>query len=547
MVNRLVAVDDEDYRLPAPVRLALVGDFTQADELVINVARFPSVQAAIDAAPTGATLYFPPTMSPVAVPAGGFALKANNLTIDAMGIEFQVSNWGTPAFLALRSNGGADGHRYRIGMVKYVGVRGNHTGTTMRGSAPYCSGCGVWSNGDRNYVEYLRTDGMPTPIFFSSWDGSGATDRTGVGNRIGYVEFTRYNFGLLYVKQTGFDWGDAYVHDDLDDSGGVNPTHAIYCSAASGHRAGQGTIGRWQTVRNVSGHAYIFKFQDSLTFDSLTAVDSAGLVSFLSTKGIAGNQLIGTDLRSSGSDRAVSFSGVERCEDVSIGRIEARLKTGVQSWTLGLWVDGLCEIGSVNIETNHAAGLSTAVPEVTIRGVGSGRVGSLMINAKGVHSRPVELGDGTLAGQAAGWTLPIVRAPGSDNSMTAVPVAEYALSHSNAWGDGNTYLVAASPAKGVFRRGMRWGNSAPSVGVARGWVQIANGALSAATWAASTAVTAGAWWKLADGRVIRYLTAGTTGSTEPNPSTVGQTGGDGTTTWELMSAASASVVSEGNL
>lgn len=536
----LSAPDSETYQ-------AAAGSFTRADEIVINVDRFTSVQAAIDAAPDGSVLFFPPSMSPVAVPAGGFALKANNLTIDAMGVEFEVSNWGTPAFLALRANGGADGHTFRIGMVRYVGTRGDHTGATIRGSAPYCSGCAVWSNGDRNFVEYVRTDGMPTPIFFSSWDGTGQTDRVGVGNRIGYAEFTRYNFGLLYVKQTGFDWGNAYVHDDLDDSGGVNPTHAIYCSAASGHRAGQGTIGRWQTVRNVSGHPYIFKFQDNLTFDSLTASDSAGLISFLSTKVVAGGQLIGSDLRSSGSDRAVSFSGVERCEDISVGRIEVRLKAGVQSWALGLWVDGLCEIGSVNIETNHAAGLSVAVPEVTIRGVGSGRIGSLLVNAKGVHSRPVELGDGTLAGQAAGWTLGAVRAPGSDATMSAIPVAEYALSYSNSWSDGNAPLASAMPAKGVFRRNMKWANAAPTVGAARGWTQTVNGALSGATWAASTAVAIGAWVKLANNRVIRYTVAGTTGATEPNPSTIGQTGSDGTATWEYMSTTSGVVVSEGNL
>ncbi len=104
---------------------------------------------------------------------------------------------GHPAFLGLRSNNAGDDHTFRIGKVTYVGARGNHTGALIRGSAPYCAGCGVWVNGDRNFVEYLRTDGMPTPIFFASWDGVGMNDRTGTRNRIGYLEASVYDFALL--------------------------------------------------------------------------------------------------------------------------------------------------------------------------------------------------------------------------------------------------------------------------------------------------------------------------------------------------------------
>jgi len=548
MPDRLVAVNDADYRFPEPVREALATDFSRADELVINVSRFSTVQDAIDAAPEGATLYFPPSMSPVAVPAGGFTLKSNNLTIDAMGVEFQVSNWGTPAFLALRSNGGGDGHTFRIGMVRYVGTRGTHTGAAIRGSAPYNSGCGVWANGDRNFIEYMRTDGMPTPIFFSSWDGTGPYDRTGVANRIGYLEATRYNFALLYVKQDAFDWGDAYCHEDLDDSSGTNPTHAIYGSGDAGARALSGVIGKWYTVDNVKGAAYQIKYSDNVTFGNLIAERCGGLASFQNVDGIKGNILSGTKLSAAPTGaRQVEFVGANFCRRVSVAEIAVDSVAGVDSLGLSVFANDMVSIGNVSISTQHSSGINSASAEVELRGGGNNNIAQINIEAKGGIVKPVRLGNGTDAGKAAGWTLPKIRSVGNGASNDAIPVEELAHSHSNAWGDGGGYLAGAAPTRGIYRRNMRWENSAPAVGAPRGWRQTANGALSSATWAASTAVAAGVWWKLADGRVIRYVAAGTTGATEPNPSTVGATGSDGTASWEYMSPTSATVASDGNL
>lgn len=519
----------------------------EIERIVIDVSKFPTVQEALDAGRHGATYLFPSTMGIVDVPENGFVLKFNNLTIEATGVEFHVHHWGTPAFEADIAKGGANGITYRLGKVKYVGVRGDHTGPLTRGSAPYTSGCGVWTNGDYNYVEQLETDGMPTPIFFSSWNGTSMTDRMGYGNRIGYLHATRYNFGLLYVKQTAFDWGNAYLHDDLDDSGGANPTHAIYCSAAAGQRAGVGQIGRWITERNYKGHAYLFKYSDKLTFGALNSDDCAGIASFQNVDDLIGQTLQGSRVRGITADRSVVFAGADHCKRVNIRTIDIAKSTGDQTLALGLWVDERCDIGSISIETDHSIGMNVALPEVTIRGKGVGTIGTLDIRAKTVHNRPVELGDGTVAGAAIGWFIRQVRSAGSDITMTAIPVSEYALSHSNAWGDGSNWMQGAAPIKGNFRRGMRWSNSAPASGVPRGWLQTVNGGLYGSSWVANTAVALGAWVKLSNNKVIRYLTAGTTGSTEPNPSTVGETGTDGGATFEYMSVTAGTALSEGNL
>lgn len=534
----LGAPDSQTYQ-------AAAGSFTRADELVINVDRFPSVQAAIDVAPDGSVLFFPPAMSPVAVPAGGFALKSNNLTIDAMGVEFQVSNWGTPAFLALRANSGADGHRFRIGMVRYVGARGNHTGTAIRGSAPYCSGCGVWSNGDRNYVEYLRTDGMPTPIFFSSWDGSSMNDRTGVGNRIGYLEATRYNFALLFVSQEGYDWGDAYCHDDLDDSGGVNPTHAIYGSASSTFRSRGGRIGKWTVENNLSGAPFQLKFTDGVVAGTLSGSGSAGVVSIQNCHDFTAEGILGQNVKTAVTgSRLVELVGTETCKRPNIGRVSVDKATGVNTESVLLILDESGYIGSITVTSRNT---SNAGAEVSLRGVGAFSIPAILVNARGTANRPVRLGIGAEDGRAAGWNLPNVRSVGGGSTYDPIPVEEFAQCYSNAWGDGNAYLIGSIPNKGLFRRGMRWSASAPSSGAPRGWTQTVNGALSSATWAASTAVVAGAWWKLANGRVIRYRSSGTTGTAEPNPTAIGELGNDGTASWEYMADSSGAVVSEGNL
>lgn len=535
---------------PTKTRDALDASFVRADEIVINVSRFPTVQAAFDAAPDGARLYFPPEMSPVAVPPSSFQHKANNQTVDAMGVEFRVSTWGTPVFLALRSSlgVGANGHTWRIGLVRYVGVRGNHTGAPIRGSAPYCSGCAVWSNGDRNYVEYLRSIGMPTPIFYSSWDGSGPSDRMGVGNRIGYFEAEGYDFGLLFVRQEAYNWGNAYCHDDIDDSGGANPTHAIYGSAAAGATAGAGTIGTWLTRNHTGGNPYQFKYSHDITADRLLAERSAGVLSVQNCNGFTANLVSGVSLTPAiAGARMVEFVGVDACRRVHVGQIIVDKAQNTDSESVILIVNDVCDVGSISITARHSPSVVTSSAELSVRGIGVGKIGSVEVVTTGPAMRPVRLGSGTDAGRAVGWMLPSVRSVGAGAALDAIPVEEQIHCHSNWWGAGSGALAGAAPARGIFRRNMRWSNSAPSTGVPRGWTQTVNGALSGAAWAASTAVAAGTWLKLADNRVLRYITGGNTGATAPNPTTVGEVGADGTATWEYMSATSGAVVSEGNL
>lgn len=510
----------------------------------INVATYPTIQDAIDAAPDGSTLHFPSSMSPVET-ATGFTLKSNNLTIDAMGVEFRVTQWGVPLFLAARENNGADGHTFRIGMVRYTGVRGNHLGATIRGSAPYCSGCAVWTNGDRNYFEYVRTDGMPTPIYLSSWDGVTVSDRIGVGNRIGYLEAARYNFALLFVAQRGWDFGNAYCHDDLDDSNGANPTHAIYGSASENFRSPGGTLGRWLVENNNSGAPFQFKFTDGIKADILTANSSAGIASIQNCHDLAVNAMIGYNVKPAiTGSRIIELVGAQGCKRPNIGRILVDKAPADKGESLILILDEGGFIGSILVTSRNTVDVGA---EIAVRGVGTFTIPAILVTALNVPARPVRIGNGTEAGKAVGWNMPNVRSVGGGTTYDPVPVEEYTQGHSNSWGDGNSYLAAAAPTRGIFRRGMKWSNAAPATGQPRGWTQVTNGAHAKADWTAATPVAIGDFLAISNGAVIRYYVAGNTGATQPAAVAVGDRGTDGTAAFEVVSLSRATVVSDGVL
>lgn len=434
-------------------------------ELVLNVTDYPSVQDALDAATYGARVFFPP--GTYAVPSGGFIMRASGLTIDAMGATFEVSHWGTPAFLGLRQNGGGDDQTYRLGLVEYVGTRGNHTGG-VRGGAAYTSGCAVYTNGDRNFVEYVKSVGMPTPIYFSSWDGTSLTDRTGVGNRIGYMEASGYDFGLLYVKQDGYDWGNGYCHDDIDDSSGVNPTHAIYASGYQGHVSGTGTIGRWICERNDTGAAYSFKYVNRLSFDALVAHDTRGALSVIECHDLRGRSVSATE--QDGNDTgtlAWQWAGIPSQRN-SIDSVTVTLKTGVDSYAVSLWADD-SQIGSVAVVDDRSTASSSLGP-VRVRG-NRNRIRALTVRQNGAASK------------AAVFASTAIDCAIEDVVITppvAIPVA-VTTSVGCRWNSKTTQMTApAAPTDGTWTRGDVVYNSAPTAAGALGWVCVTSG--SPGTW-----------------------------------------------------------------
>jgi polygalacturonase len=74
--------------------------FVQKNSIVINVTDYDTTQDAINSAPSGATIYFPP--GTYLVPAGGFVLKSSGLTIEASGATFTVSTYARVLVLEIK-------------------------------------------------------------------------------------------------------------------------------------------------------------------------------------------------------------------------------------------------------------------------------------------------------------------------------------------------------------------------------------------------------------------------------------------------------------
>lgn len=91
----------------------------------------------------------------------------------------------------------------------------------------------------------------------------------------------------------------------------------------------------------------------------------------------------------------------------------------------------------------------------------------------------------------------------------------------------------------TWARGSRWWNSDVAAGASPGWVCTTAGGAYAGTWTASTAVSAGTWYRTSTGKILECVVAGTTSTTQPNPTVIGSRLTDGGATFIYRSATSA--------
>lgn len=233
-------------------------------------------EQALAAAPAGSIAVIPPGVYQTPTGTGnGFKVTADDITVEmAPGAEIQVPTWGQPGIDCL----GCDGIRVLGGgLIRYVGTRGDHTGT-IRGGATYTAGAGVYISGDRCEVNGPRIVDMPTGVYISSWDGATLYGHRGQANAVRNIETSGMDFGVLYTAQDDLTLDGIYGHDDVDDSSGANPTHVIYGSATNTARARGVTVANLRARNILFGQPYQFKYQDSGTMSGLIAADSRGIL-----------------------------------------------------------------------------------------------------------------------------------------------------------------------------------------------------------------------------------------------------------------------------
>lgn len=378
-----------------------------------------AINTRLAAANAGDRAFFTP--GTYALGGTSLVIPVDDMHIDALGATFTLNTWGKPAFDALD----VDGCTYDIGLVQYIGTRGNHTGTSVRGNAPYAYGAGVWTNGDRHHVRTLRTIGMPTAVHISSWGGTSQNDRTGQGNRVGRLECQTYDFGVLWESQRGLVIDDIYAHDDIDDSGGVNPTHAYYCSAITTMRSTGVQILKARAENNLGGQAFQLKFCDQTQLGPHSADNSLGLINVTDCDDLSWTDMKGTNLVvGSGPTRAVTLqTSTANCQRPALKNTFIHYAANQDVGGCFAVVADDAEVDGLTVIANHSSGVNTGFVEsyivgarprvkgVRLRSVGAGHVKGFSVGfgaavATSAKIRDIQVdGERSVVEVAAGSTL----------------------------------------------------------------------------------------------------------------------------------------------
>lgn len=363
MARLLASVDSDTLLFPDSVMGALDGQY-RSGLLITPSMNQATIQAALNELVTGDAVRFKGRggayglTSPLTLPADGILVDAEDAT-------FTQTVWAKPAFDLI----GRNDLVLDLGTVEFDGTRGG-VGSSYRGSSGYVSGAAVWINGDRNKVRQLHSVAMSVGVFLSSWNGTSANDRVGVGNRLGNVEVEGANFGLLYVGQNGMQVEEIYGHDDIDDSSGANPTHVVYGSAITSFRA---TGGRFESVRAkniLTGQPFQAKFHDGLSVGSLTAEDCKGLLNLMDCDDFVIDSYRGLRLLSNGGQGAITLQrSVTNSQRPSFGSGRVQHAANVDERVVNIIADD-GEFDSITVESNHTSGVSAAAVggDILVRG-----------------------------------------------------------------------------------------------------------------------------------------------------------------------------------
>lgn len=367
--------------------------WSTANRLAVSVSSDmsqASIQSVLNGVASGTRVFFMPGAYPLA---GPLTIAVDNTHIDARTATFVQTTWGQPAFDAI----GRNGCLYDIGLVQFSGTRGGQ-GSSYRGSSQYCSGAGVWINGDNNFVRYLKTSYMPVGVFLSSYAGTSTYDHVGVGNRIGILESDHANWGLLYVGQQDLIVDDIYAHDDLDDSAGGNPTHVVYCSATTSFRSTGGEIRSARGKNIATGQPVQIKFHDNLRIGYINGTNCVGLLNVIDSHDlqVGGYSSLGT--LANGGQGAVTFQrSVTNSQRPRLGKGYIQMAANVDERVFSIIAD-YGDFTDVLIDSNHSSSVNPAsTGEILVRGTGN-RLRRPTIRSLGAGSIPgIWAGFGELA------------------------------------------------------------------------------------------------------------------------------------------------------
>lgn len=363
VINSSIVVED-------PVAAGIINDPTSQTRAALNVLTIAgqgmtyvipagstsdAAQAILSAAVSGSEVRFSP--GTYAAPATGFTVANDNIIIDSRRATITSNVWGVPAFdLISRSN-----ITLRLGVVQYIGARGVVGPVNFRGSNNYVGTTAVYINRDNCRVESLHAIGYVCGIYFAAWDGVTVSDRHSINNYVGpAVEIEQYNFGILWVGQNDLEVNGASFHDDLDDSVGTNPCHAIYGSSSTGFRDSGIILRNLRVKNNTHGQAYQAKYSDRLIVQNCRAYNCAGVFNCIDSDDIMVNGVISTGdltLASNGSFSLQSTDSVSKRPNISNVKIVTVDNANVHAFQI---ISNDAVVNGVSCEVGYSGGAYSA-------------------------------------------------------------------------------------------------------------------------------------------------------------------------------------------
>lgn len=599
MVDRLVAVDDANYRLPEPVLGALAGDLGASGTVVGDAVetRFSvfnpaglidtagtvdssaAFQAFLDSVPEGVTVTTPP----------GALIKLSSLItltkpvhIDGNGATFHTT--GTNGMFAIPE--AASGSSFRNMHLQGV----SPTTYAAANKAFNVTGApGAWVADLR--FEDVSVDGFGYGGFFGSHTRDTVTRNCKVTNCV-YVGFqflspnnvvhhNPYVDTLHGIAANGYmqSYPIAWTRDQTKASI-VDYPNAQDCTTWGGTIQNAGWEGvdthGGRNIRTIGTNIYdcmigiayvpcpnesgvdmwgpqdcaaLYCNIDSRATDASHAVGikligagNTGNRTEAATGVIVGNKIKGhgrgTTTTGGTGDPSTVGGAIQLYQTDSV-RIDLNEIDEPNPFGIALWYDNTnCQIGT-NTVTDPWSDTFAAPAAIAIRSTG---------NSVSIGATKLIRGSKSAVNVAK---VGLYVSNNTKNTAELVGGTNFDVADTPFSGGGTGLITAVTlgvrqgagtgaPNVGVWRRGSQWWNTNAAASGSPGWVNTVTGGSSSATWAASTAYAAGTWARLSTGQVAECVVAGTSSATEPTLTTIGAATTDGTVTWEYRAATSAS-------
>lgn len=421
-------------------------------------SNYPSAVAAVAAAKPGQRVLITPGVYLNSPGIGnGITVPADGVTIVlSAGAEIQVQTWGQPGIDCIGRN---DVKILGPGVVRYVGVRGDHTGT-VRGGAAYTACAGVYFNGSRIVVDGLRTINMPTGVYPSSWNGSSIVGSIGRRNTIRNLETEGMDFGILYTCQEDMILDNIYGHDDIDDSSGANPTHVIYGSATNTNRATGASFTNFLAKNILYGQPYQMKYHDSLTCNNLIARDSRGIANFQGCVDGLFSNLLATgclaSLTSPNGFLTVQDSTTARCVYDNVSLVAANAGVDQRS---AIFAGSDITVSNLNISSKRTSSGSANTPVVLFIGDNFTIKQPKIVDTSGFNPVGIMLGDGSTAVNNAFLDDP--RFSGVGRCVDTFGTSNGVIRYNSGLVSFSSAFTTTATAYSVYRDGVRITNATP--------------------------------------------------------------------------------------